>query len=174
MCLLAIIFMAPGLLALWVYQHPEWLRGSTVNKGQLLTPPVPLRALQTRPNTWGLVFWSPKGCGASSCLTHLDKLARIRLALGRRLYGVDQWLVMGEGADQLSDHEKNLLKEGDFRIAQLPTEDSAKLSDLTPSPRFFIISPERYLVLGYDLDAKSEDIFKDLKLLLNSSELNKG
>ena len=79
--LLAILFVAPGIVAYFVYTHPQWLGMATTNKGELIKSPQILDKLGSE-KKWRLIVWSPEGCDAT-CIQQVDKLARIRLALGR-------------------------------------------------------------------------------------------
>ena len=166
--LLASMFAAPGIAAYVFYQHPAWLGSAKVNKGTLLNPPVALSSLDNQ-SKWRIVFWSPALCD-EACLKQLDMLARIRLALGRKLYQVDQWLILGDETAPLSDEVKAILKERDFHVTQLPLNEKEKLTTLSPAPKIFIVNPDNYLVLSYQSQVNPDDIYKDLKLLLNTTE----
>jgi len=170
--LLAVLFAAPGLVAWFLYQHPTMVGVSKVNKGILLTPPVSLHAFNNE-HKWRLVLWAPKGCG-THCLQSLDKIARIRLALGRKLYSVDQWLLLGHKAPLVSSKTNAFLKEGDFHFSILSEKQTNQLTKLPAENKLFIASPDNYLILAYTLRANSEDVYKDLKLLLNSTEQKNG
>ncbi|KTD39963.1 hypothetical protein [Legionella parisiensis] len=165
--LLVIIFLTPGIAAYLFYQHPSWLGSSRVNKGDLLNPPIMLDVLDDKPK-WRLIFWSPVACD-QVCLKHLDVLARIRLALGRKLYQVDQWLLLSDKAPPLSQEQQAFLKEVDFKVAKLPADFIAK-DTLLSEAKVFIADPGNYLILSYASQANPEDVYKDLKLLLNTTE----
>src|SRR5690606_23910729 len=91
--LLILIFLAPGFAALILYKNPHWLGSVTTNRGRFLSPPVALPLEQAATKKWGLILWQPQTC-KKICRQELDRLARIRLALGRRLYGVSQYLLV--------------------------------------------------------------------------------
>ncbi len=160
--LLVVLFAAPGLLAYFAYFHPQWLSANTTNKGQFITPPVSLNELSPD-SKWHLVLWSPDTCG-QSCFEHFDKLARVRLALGRRLYDVDLSLLLGAvaGATKFASP----LQEPGVSMVTLSTAESARLFALYSHPRLFIANPENFLVLVYPLNADPDDLFHDIKLLL--------
>lgn len=166
--LLALVFMAPGLTAYLYYKHPQWLGTATTNKGELLQPPVLLTAINSN-EKWRLLLWNPDDCGVT-CLNQLDKLARIRLALGRRLYGVEQWLVLTDGSKALPKSLITSLREQDIHIVHLSKEQRQSLASLKPEARVFIANPNSYLVLSYAPTANSQDIFHDLKQLLSTAE----
>ncbi len=162
--LLVFLFAAPGLSAYFLYFHPQWLSATTTNKGELLKPPVLLPELSTKPQ-WQLVLWSPDVCD-TSCIAQLDKLARIRLALGRRLYDVDLCLLQGPEAKPLSASLANTMQQPGMSMVRLSADASQKLSTSHRQPELFIANPEHYLVLAYPLTAEADDLFHDIKRLL--------
>jgi hypothetical protein len=168
--LMVVMFAAPGIAAYVFYQHPSWLGSTRVNKGTLLNPPVALNVLEGK-SKWRIIFWSPGVCD-KLCLHHLDTLARVRLALGRKLYQVDQWLILGDTAPPLSKKANLLLKEMDFHIARLPAIDAKEA--LFSEAKVFLVDPSNYLILSYSSQVHPEDVYKDLKLLLNTTENKSG
>lgn len=171
--LLALLFAAPGLTAYLYYLHPQWLGATTTNKGELLTPPVLLTKVLSEKSKWRLIFWNPNNCEVA-CLQDLDRLARVRLALGRRLYEVEQWLVSAEGDQQMSMALTNTLQGQDIHVLRLSKNDRADLPVLKDEPEIFIANPDGYLVLAYPASAKPEDIYHDIKQLLNTTEKKSG
>lgn len=161
--ILALVFVAPGLAAYLFYQHPSWLNSKTTNKGQLLNPPVLFSALDNQQAKWRLLLWNPQSCH-TTCLKQIDKLARIRLALGRRLYNVEQWVVIGQAANAFPQGMINALTEQDIHYWQAAAQPKLE-SILGSQAQVFIVSPENYLVLTYPLSANSADIYHDLKQL---------
>ncbi len=166
--LLATMFAAPGIAAYFFFHHPEWLGTSKVNKGTLLSPAVALNSLDGQ-DKWKIVFLSPDGC-KKECLQHLNILARVRLALGRKLYQVDELLVLDEQSASLAEEIKPLLKEQDINVVTLSSAEMAKMNDFPADTRIFIANPENYLILSYKLEGNPDDLYKDLKLLLSTSE----
>lgn len=162
--ILIIIFSLPGAAAWLFYSHPEWLKAATTNKGTLLTPPELVSELGAR-SKWRLILWQNDNC-QKDCLVQLDKLARIRLALGRRLYEVDEVLLMPSDKSIKVDAAEKMLQEQDIRVLQLNGKQARPI--LAEETQFFIASPDNYLVLKYPLQAKSEAIYQDIKKLLNN------
>ncbi|KTD24715.1 Uncharacterised protein [Legionella lansingensis] len=167
--LLGVLFAAPGLVAYFFYSHPQWLGTSRTNKGILLTPPVKFVKMGEQ-SKWRLILWNPEYC-SSNCLKQLDKLARIRLALGRRFYEVEQWLLLDK-AESPQAPLLNLLKNRDIKIRCLAKNESGQLSILKSEPQIFIENPSDFLVLAYALDTQSEDIYHDIKHLLSLDKTN--
>jgi hypothetical protein len=164
---LVLLFAAPGVLAYLFYQHPHWLGVSHINKGTLLEPPVLLDVFDEKPQ-WRLMLWSAEGCD-KACLQQVEQLAKLRLALGRKLYGVDQWLLIGDKAPPLTHEVQALLQESDIHYATLSHEITSQLQSLSATPVVYIVNPQRYLILQYTLESSRHDIYKDLNLLLNNS-----
>src|SRR3990167_3209502 len=137
---LGLIFAAPGIMAYLVYAYPSWLSLSRTNKGHLVSPRL-ITALQAaKPHTeiskWGIILFYPGECDIE-CLQELDRLNQIRLALGRKYYAIDLWLL-----------------------------NFQRVIGKLVKPQIWITTPTNYLILKYDLTAKSDDIFHDLYLLL--------
>lgn len=168
--LLIIMFAAPGIAAYVFYQHPSWLGSTRVNKGTLLSPPVVLKGLEGE-KKWRIVFWAPNACD-SACKNQLETLAKVRLALGRKLYQVDQVLVLGDKAAALSAKEQSALKEIQFQVVQLSAAETSAHEGLLTEPKIFLADPNNYLILSYVSLVKPDDVYKDLKLLLNTTEKN--
>ncbi|CAM2749624.1 Uncharacterised protein [Legionella steigerwaltii] len=166
--LLVVIFATPGVAAYVFFQHPSWLGSARVNKGTLLNPPVQLGALEGK-SKWSIIFWSPKTCD-QACVKQLDVLARIRLALGRKLYQVDQWLLISDKAPPLSQEQQSFLKDIDFKVAKLSATELVAKGTLFSKSKVFVADPGNYLILSYAPQANPEDVYKDLKLLLNTTE----
>ncbi|WP_133130722.1 hypothetical protein [Legionella yabuuchiae] len=166
--LLVLLFAAPGIAAYVFYHHPQWLEGSKVNRGTLLKPPIAVRKSH-EPSKWQLVFWSPRSC-TLACEKELDKLARIRLALGRRLYDVNVQLLLGTEAKTLSNDLISKLADQDILTAQLGHGDYQSMVNLPKHSQLYIENPTGYLVLAYSDQAKPGDIHNDLKRLLNIKE----
>ena len=167
------MFLAPGISAYLFYTHPYWLGGVTTNKGIFLDPPVLLPPLERQGSVaslkWRLVLWSPSACEAS-CIAQLDKLARIRLALGRRLYEVVPELLLGANAPPLSSAMVDALREQDIHSLKLAAGDGERMPVLKHQLQIFIANPDNYLVLAYQPMVKPDDIFNDIKQLLTTTE----
>lgn len=163
--LLVCLFIAPGLGAYVFYMHPQWLPHATTNKGELLTPPILLQDL-SKSTKWRLILWSPTACD-KKCMHQVDKLARVRLALGRRLYHVETWLLIGDDEKKLPVAYANTLIEQDVLFKRL--SDAKRLSAYTDR-KIFIANEDNYLVLAYSASTKPADIFHDMKQLLTTTE----
>jgi hypothetical protein len=166
------LFVAPGVAAYFFYSHPSWLGASRTNNGTLLTKPVQLSSV-TGEHKWRLLFWAPATCDAA-CFTQLDRLARVRLALGRKLYLVDQMLLLGEEPVPPGFLNRDEIKTKDFKVLSLSAVDQHALMRIPDKPQIFIMNPDNYLVLSYKVGAKPNAIYNDLKLLTSTTEIKQG
>ncbi len=165
--LLSLLFAAPGVSAYFFYTHPAWLSNNTTNKGGLLTPSMLLtypHPTKAHPK-WRFVLWSPVAC-EKNCTMQLDKLARIRLALGRRLYDVDGLLLLGHDAPSLPHALIKTLNAEDIQVAVLPAREQQHMPRLQNHLAIYIANPDNYLVLTYPPEVAPNDIYRDIKQLL--------
>lgn len=177
--LLVAVFLMPGMLALYCYQHPTWLTQKTINKGQFVENAVLVQALLKPFDVqapigaakfkWHLLLWSPKAC-QDDCINLLDKLSRVRLALGRHFYDVDEALLSGETMAEgfWMQSIKTGLLQG-VGVLQLPEADVRALSALSEQSRIFIANPQGYLVLSYAVTVELDDVYRDLHQLLTTT-----
>ncbi|MCC5792648.1 MAG: hypothetical protein JJT82_08605 [Legionellaceae bacterium] len=172
MLTLAVLFLLPGMLAGWLFYHPEWLNVMRTNKGQLLSPPYRLSTAVGN-GKWQLYYWHPAPC-ESLCQQELDQLARVRLALGRRLYQVDlQWLL-SEHTPAPAAELVAKLAETDIHFLRLNQADSKAVFQAQQENAVFIANPQNYLVLSYGEQQKPGDIYRDLQQLLSVSKEKGG
>lgn len=178
---LAFIFGAPGLMAVYFFQHPEMLSRQSTNKGDFVRPPVLISSLGENDTSiapagevskWFLVLWQPQVCEAI-CLKQLDQLARVRMALGRRYYEVDEVLLIPDNAPHLSADVTQTLHDQYINVQYLNEKEAAALSKAAPSVHFFIANPQGFLVMSYAETAASDDIYHDLKQLLTTTTQTK-
>jgi len=165
--LIALVFAAPGISAYIFYKHPLWINSNSNNKGILLTPPVLLPLAQQDKLKWKFIVWSKNDC-SSDCIRQLDKLARVRLALGRRLYDVNQELLLGSDARELSLQQMKIFKDQDIDVVKL-TKEQENIKIFDDNNTIFIANPSNYLVLSYKDVTNPSDIFHDIKQLLNTT-----
>ncbi len=161
---LFLLFTLPGCLALLIYQYPQWLGSSTINNGQFISPMIKLDSLNEQ-SQWHLLLISDKACEAQ-CLTLLDKLARVRLALGRLSREVDLRLMVSEKAMLPSTLIRRQMKEVAMTSQVLSSTDIERLMSRDYRQGVFIVDPRGYLVLFYPLEAKQKGIYNDLKHLI--------
>ncbi|KTD75520.1 hypothetical protein [Legionella waltersii] len=167
--ILAMTFAAPGIMAYLFYQHPTWLGSAKTNRGRLLASPIQLEVFNGNPK-WKLVYWKPEGCD-KTCLNQLNSIGRVRLALGRKLYQVDEWLLLDHANKLEASELRPIFKEQDIHVTTIKKLEAAKLAELPKKETIFIVNPDNFIVLTYKEGGNPDDIYKDMKLLLNTSEL---
>ena len=154
--LLLIAFSAPGIISYYVYQHPQRFFQQTTNKGEFVKPPIQLSAWTSK--KWQLILWQPRQCN-KICLEQIDKLVRVRLALGRQFYDVDVRILLPNGIPMLNERAQQLFADQQIQTNQLATS-------LSSEPVIYIADPAHYLILKYAATAQPDDIFHDLKRLV--------
>ncbi len=167
--LLALIFIAPSLSAYLLYKHPAWRSSQTTNKGELLSPAPALTLFDD--SKWHIVLWSPNAC-TKTCMERLVQLTKLRLALGRRYYDTDLWLVLPDGNQdtELSQGEIQRMKKHGVRLIRLLSQNE-NITLLSAYPTsIFIATPQQRLILRYNQQSKLEDIYHDLKHLLTTTD----
>lgn len=165
--LLVGLFIAPGLSAYLFYLNPQWLSSATTNKGAFLTSSIKIDELG-KTDKWRMIFWSPSACD-KGCMQQLDKLARVRLAMGRRLYQIECVLMIKKDAPPLSVENEKILSTQDILVKRLLRKEEIEL-DLFKSRQFFIANSDNELIMVFDENAKPADIFHDMKQLLTIKE----
>jgi len=165
---LAVLFLLPGIIAIVIFMHPEWLSGMKTNRGTLLRSPYVLQSLE-QDSKWQIYYWNPKNCEAT-CRESLDILARMRLALGRKLYRVDiVWLQTRESASPDTAFSAQLANL-DIHRKVIDEQDAKRLDAMPAGSSVFIADPSNYVILAYP-DAKNpKDIYLDIKHLLGVSK----
>ncbi len=164
---LVLLFILPGLSAYLFYMNPQWLNHTTTNKGHFLNPPARGPVLGNK-ETWQIILWSPNGCDAQ-CMKKLEEIARVRLALGRRFYDVELWLLMSDTATSLPSSMQEVLKKNMIFWQKLPAPQAGKTSFSGQKTTIFIANPTHYLVLEYHDNSEPNDIFYDIKHLLTTT-----
>ena len=156
---LFLLFAAPGILAYFFYNNPQYLGGISTNKGTLLNPPILVSELKQGSEKWDLVLWN-RGTCSSQCRQKLDELARVRLALGRYLYEINVVLLTPSSLDLIPEDFINILQEEDVQFIR------AESSPIRENTRLYIANPQGFLVLSYEIDANPKDIYQDIKRLV--------
>lgn len=166
---LVLLFAAPGFLALVFYKHPAWLAALPTNKGEFIRPSMQLNLLDNPKEKWNMALWCPTGCD-TTCVKTFDQLARTRLALGRRLYQVDLWMLQPQNSAVCSPFVKQAFDKQDVNLRRISREEQNTIALLKSKIKIFLVDPNNYMVLQYSSENKPEDIFHDLKRLLSSKE----
>lgn len=152
------LFLLPGLSAWLFYIHPQWLSGQLTNQGELLVQPVVVSDMN-QSDTWQLVYSSKRSC-TQSCLHAIESLAKVRLALGRHLYGLSLKLALYPRDVSIEEGIRTRLHEMGVGVVNI---DEPPLT-LAHKP-VWIMNPQGRVVLCYQDETRSKDIFADLQKL---------
>jgi len=189
--LLLAIFILPVLSAYAVYFLFPGLRPTgTTNYGQLLLQARPLPALELRDaagkpadadlfkGKWSMVYVGPADC-AQVCQTeiHLSRQVRTTLALNarrlQRIYIAPDLQALAAARARFAAEHPDLLLLAD---AGAPGSRAADFFQPSPPDAFYLVDPRGYWFMLYppqaDQDADFKGIVKDLKKLLNQSQVD--
>jgi len=171
----AAIFIGPFIAAAFLHSL-GWLPGAYVNRGTLLTPPLPLppfpatmlgvRAPEPGAGRWTVLIVSNDGC-ASACRRALDDTRRVLDLLGHDRDRVQRVLVAMTrlDADAIASHPDliglDLIAAADPAL-RAPFADAAEGA-------VFVADPQRNVILRYEAGQDSRDLLEDLKRLLKYS-----
>ena len=155
--LLFCLFLLPFLLAWWCHEQGHLSHLALTNQGRLLDNPVHLSQWR-HSKTWRLVYATQQPC-EETCIHALATLARVRLALGRHLYGIELWLLLPQshllGAAKLAQQ----LQEMDVHVTAFDSEPEVS------SASIWIVNQNGEGVLTYPDTGHPQAIYSDLKRL---------
>lgn len=165
---LLLSFTLPFVVGQLAYER-HWVGGGATNKGDLLTPPVELRAqfgvdqqaeLKGR---WWLSYVLPAHCDAG-CVQTLQTLPRLQATLGRERSRVGLLLIRTEGSADVHLPPRS----SDVKILSLTQRQVAatSLSDAQASP-WLIMDPLGWVMLRYHPPATSAESLLRAQLLLD-------
>ena len=161
---LIVLFSLPMVAAYYIFSQPMLLRKlSTTNHGQW-APEVSWQLHKDKARPWQLVLWNDGPC-EQVCMHKLDQLARIRLAMGRKLYELDLILVIPEGM-VVSDAQRAQLKENNIYYQYLPLEEVSVWGKKFQKQPIVLFSPQHQAILMYSTALEPKKMFHDLQVLI--------
>lgn len=164
--ILVVIFALPGFLAILYFTHPDWLtRLATTNKGAWVREGWQYPALADSGKAWTMVIVAPQGCDAG-CEKALDKVLRVRTALGRHWYDIAvtvlSWKTFKLPNSALA---ANVQTE---RVRWLRVNPSAWIGKAPPAQTgVFLADKQGRFILRYPITFKPAHLFADSKRLLS-------
>lgn len=162
--ILVILFSLPIWAAFYIFSKPMLLRKlSTTNYGQW-APQVNWQLNKTKARPWQLILWNDGPC-EQQCMQQLDQLARIRLAMGRKVYELSLVLVVPEGIN-FSDEQDAQLKDNNIDYQYLPREEVLAWNKNFQAKPIVLFSPEHVSILMYPMDLEPKKMFHDLQVLI--------
>lgn len=181
------LFFAPLAIAFLVYYGSDWRPSGTTNKGDLITPAIPLPVVTLNKagggttdekflrEDWTLVYVSAKGCD-EVCRNALLGTANVRQLLGKDLTRVSRALLYtGElDAHALPVDQSDLVSAnlddaaGQSLLAVFPTRNGVNALE---AKAVYIVDPLGNLMMSYAPGADPRWIYQDLKKLLALSHI---
>jgi cytochrome oxidase Cu insertion factor (SCO1/SenC/PrrC family) len=178
------IFAAPVIAAWFFYLNPEYLPSGRTNKGELISPVVPLPAelglitpeggeldRDTLEGKWTLVYLAGGEC-QDECLDRLIAIRQIRLALGESQISVERLLIVTDPAAVGLASDLRAKFDG-MRVALTDAAGEVRMLDLLGAAaldRIYILDPMGNLMMRYAQDAPAKDTLEDMERLLKASK----
>lgn len=180
------LFFAPLLVAFAVYYGSGWRPSGTTNKGDLISPAVPLPEVtlntldgastnaQFLREKWTLVFINDGTC-AEVCRSALLGLQQSHQLLGKDMTRVQRAYLFANGGDQ-----QFAAQQTDLQIVSLDSAAGAELLNKFPdingvtalkAGRSYIVDPLGNLMMSYPPGVDPRSIYQDMKKLLNLSHI---
>jgi hypothetical protein len=194
---LALLFIAPVVIAFILYYGVGWSPVARVNHGELVNPPVPLPELALPradgaaasgaspairgdaprilfKGKWTLLYLGAGDCSAG-CRTDLYNTRQVRAALGADRERV-QRVFLAQGT--CCDFEWLHLQQPDLLTVQAGTAAAPLTAILehagrsaAVADRVYLIDPLGNLMMLYAADARPKGMLEDLKKLLRLSSV---
>jgi hypothetical protein len=162
--ILVLIFSLPMLAAFYLYQNPKWWRCfSTTNYGQW-APQFTWQFNEKKSRPWQLVYWYENTC-STDCLSRLDLLGRIRLAMGRKVYDLDIVLLQPQGSTS-SEKIKQQLNEWNMYQQFIPADQVLIWKKLFQDHPIVLFDPEHQALLMYPPNLDAKKAYHDLQVLV--------
>ncbi len=191
MILLFLMFVAPILAAVYIFNTNSADSYKTKNRGNLVRPAKELKNIElqyvadkspyklvNQEHLWLMVYIGAGECD-DKCKRQLVVMRQTRLAQGGEFTRINRLYVM---LDRQSDQFMKEVKEyhpglaivngskaqTENIISQFYLDDQVAVGQ---SNRIYIVDPIGNLMMYYDFDARAADIAKDLARLLKASQM---
>jgi len=162
--LLVVVFTLPMFVAYKLAQDSHWLgSGNTTNYGQWVKNNISWNINIPNKRPWQLIYWTSQSC-KEDCVQTLNQLAKIRLAMGRKLYQLNIWLMVPSQI-QLTDEETKNLRTQDIQLAYA-NPDTQKQWDVFKDKPIVLFTPENRALLMYKKHFDAKKMYHDLQLLI--------
>jgi len=158
------LFLLPVIAAHYVFQHASYLTSDKgTNYGSFVSKPIVWQT-GTSPRPWQLVLKVEDYC-QQDCLAHLDKLSRLRLSMGRKLYDLDLVLLL-PSSQKLLPKLKAQLKNQNILWSFLGNDEASKWAPEVKGDIIILFGPAHQAVLKYPKVFESKRLAHDLQLLI--------
>ncbi len=175
--LIALAFVAPLMLATWMYKSDHWQPDSGTNYGTILQPIINLAdLLPSSPvvplteHKWLMLYMNTSNCD-EGCLEAIYRLRQTRLMLANQMSRVTRVFLHGE-----STPDRVYLKEQHSGLIAITDEELENLlASKQPAEHrpggIFLIDPLGNLVMYFSPDLPPGDMVEDIKHLLDLSRI---
>ena len=162
--LIIFIFIAPSIAAIIAYNYKSLFNNHPTDHGAFLKEDIYFKNIGKN-KKWHLAYYNAKECDAY-CIKQLDKLARIRLALGRHLYSIDVYLLLDNEIPLLSKQKTNFLRNIYINVILFSLLDTSYHNLFSDKSAFYLLNPDNYIALTYKDTSSADDIYQDIKKLV--------
>jgi len=191
MLLLFVMFAAPILLAVFIFNTDPSGKYATKNRGNLITPAVELKNIELefvenkkpyklveQEHQWLMVFVGAGECDVN-CKRQLVVMRQTRLAQGGEFTRVNRlYVIQDKQSEKFMKEVKAFHPDMDIvtgskqQLENVVTQFTlADKVNVGTSNRIYIVDPIGNLMMYYELDAEASDIAKDLARLLKVSQM---
>lgn len=155
--LLCLVFLFPVIAGWIIYHYHAHFNFKTSNHGTLINPPISATYLYhpTTTKLWRIVYL-PKQCDAQ-CKAIYFKLGQVKKALGKESQRVTVLLL-----DSVPDHLINQLQQDLTHATQ---------HAFTVQDKIYLLDPLGNLFMYYASQANLMDVLKDMKKVLEVSQI---
>ncbi len=182
-----LVVLLPMVIAYGVYFTGIGMPTGTINKGDLLTPPVPISdwqlttlegepwVIDQQPTKWRLLIPGAASCD-QACKDNLYLTRQVHIRLGEKGLRVERlYLLTDEG---LSNSLSAYLEQEHSTVKVLQVDEQAMRASLADTNlpgnpiekgRYFLMDQEGFVMMGYDAEQSGNDLLKDIKRMLRYS-----
>jgi hypothetical protein len=157
----------------------------TANRGQLITPPLPLHeqtlynasGVLVEPFTAGVPTWRILVPSTGACLQQCQQVLyytrQIHTAMGKYKNRIERLYLAADAAEtqgisvDLAQQHPNLQVLYNARPAELNLPVDSVPGG--PIPVYYLVDPQGWIMMYYAADADGKDVMADLKFLLKNS-----
>lgn len=185
-CIMLVVLL-PMVIAYGVYFTGIGMPTGTINKGDLLTPPVPISDWQLttleaepwiidqQPSKWRLLIPGAASCD-QACKDNLYLTRQVHIRLGEKGLRVERFYLLTD--ENLSQSLSEYLDQEHSTVKVLQVDEQAMRASLADTNlagnpieegRYFLMDQEGFVMMGYDAEQSGNDLLKDIKRMLRYS-----
>jgi hypothetical protein len=164
---LVAIFVVPFIISGFLYGYHANFHFKTTNHGELLTPALPVTEwVDNEKKTWQIVF-VPADCTTAQSENIMFSLHQLRLILGKEMDRVGLTLATKKMCLLPDVHDFRKVRMSDHLYSQLETLKA----DQPVENSIYLVDPDGNLFMSYSSNTNPMNVLKDLKHLLEVSQI---